>query len=184
MVPQAIKTELDQIAAYITSPEGAIDLPEHLERRAHAYTIIASLLVQYPFKTQEEIGEMVKKTLPELTKGTLYNYIRDTKFIYGNLDKIDRGFERLMIKTQIGKAIDKCYQLDDMRPVPNLIKLWIQLYRLDRPDSLTPSIEELKDKVINIFQFTKNEFKVGETVHNLEDYVKTIEIQLAKDGSN
>ena len=156
-------TDIDSITAFLSSPPGTIELPDHLERRANVYTLIASLLVEYPFKSYDEIQQMVIKTYPELTKGSLYSYIRDTKAIYGQLDKIDRGFERVLLKAQIGKALTQCYKNDDMRAVPKLLELWIKLYRLDKPDIFIESPEEMKNRVINNFYIQLNEIKIDDT---------------------
>ena len=178
-------TDLDTIAAYISSPAGSIELPEHLERRSNAYALIASILLDYPFKRQDEIEAMVISVYPELTKGTLYSYIRDTKYIYGQLDKIDRGFERATIKMAIGKGIKECYATGELRPLPKLIELWIKLYRLDRPDALTESTDDLKQQVTNIYMIQKNELNLGDDkIVDLDKYMIKLESQLRDEKKN
>ncbi|MBS1684773.1 MAG: hypothetical protein JSS76_08465 [Bacteroidetes bacterium] len=180
-----LANDLDKIAAYIASPLETMDLPPHLERKANACTLIASLLLEYPFKPLAEIERMVIRTYPELKKGTIASYVRDTKYIYGQLDKIDRGFERSIIKAQIGKALNTCYMLGDMRPVPKLLELWMKLYRLDRPDALGISTEEMKGQIQNIWMIQKNEYHLdnGQVVP-LDEMISKLERQLRDEKVN
>jgi hypothetical protein len=172
-------TDLDTISAYISSPPGSIDLPEHLQRRADAYVLIAAQLIEYPFDTIDKIRNRIKSVYPELTDGTLYTYVRDTKAIYGQLDKVDRSFERILIKNQIGKAIKNCYDNDDMRPVPKLIEQWIKLYRLDRPDVFTESPEEMALKITNNYFIQSNQLKIDDdkTV-DLDEWIERAQNEL------
>lgn len=179
MIQLSKSTDIDSITVYLSSPPGTIDLPEHLSRRADAYVLIASLLIEYPFKTNDEIGNMISAVYPEITKGTLYTYIRDTKAIYGQLDKVDRGFERILIKAQIGKGVDRCYKLDDLRPLPKLLELWVKMYRLDKPDIFTESPEEMGKKVINNFYVQLNELKIDDNkTIDLDELIEKFETEL------
>lgn len=122
---------------------------EILERAEHAH----SLMQQFNGRRAIVRKELQLKYM--VSHSEAFNIIKDAEYIYGQVENVDKNYERYVLLQTIEKGIELCFKTDNMKALKELVKEKRLLLGLDKPDEdEKPNWEEIKKSRTIVIQFS------------------------------
>ena len=127
-------------------------LTELEQRRKEAYKTVYGLLMK-----AKSMDAIVKKTmhLCDCSQTTAYQYIKEVKRIYADLNKTDKEFERHFLLETLKKGLRLAFKEQNLRGIASLSKSYAVVAQLNEVEIELPDFENIQPPTIILGNFSE-----------------------------
>lgn len=166
----------EEILKYILKPAGEREeMPKKLEQQYHRIIKLVSILSQHRL-TKDAIDvymEVQRIQGQPVSQSQAYRDLADAKHVAGEMEQVNKKFERTALANWQKEVMAKAVKLDDIRGFNSGMANLIKILGMDRNDPLPIDYRELQP-VRPIFGFFPELFEHDDLPSD-EDFLATIE---------